>query len=724
MSTSAQLSSVSKPYKGPLSYEVEDADYFFGRDREADLLTAKILSSRFTLLHAQSGTGKTSLLNARVLPALERHGWTAFRVLPRQNPSEAVRTGVLLGLLPSPLAEADALGRAVGALYGPSANPTLGELLEKFDHQVSKSDPRRREVLQPVNHRIELKWAALSYTGPLRPLFLRLLRATLETSQYSEHLRTMLPHAPNTEIHEEMPVNELWDILCDPATTIAHEQLLASLYIPVPSLREFFTNLVAIYGKWRTQFSLVLILDQFEELFTLFAESLAAPEKQLWRLRWEFIDNLQQLYEASNELPIRYVISMRDEYIAQLDPVRRFVRDLDASAFHLSFLEKNEARAAIQQPANLFGYDYSQQCYDNIFGVLLREDRFVEPAPLQIVCERLWQDKDRLLAANGKKEAEEPTRSRESEDELTASDQSDKNPAESKPAEESAAGNGNSGETDKEMQLIGIASFPEGGTRKILDNFFDEALSEMSESEQLETLEMLEPLVTLNRTRNIVERQSLVSPPFRKKERRDRLLNMLADKRIVRIEQRLGGQFVEITHEFLITSILDKIQNVLNANPEYSRFRWALRMLERYVDGDFRSASTQLPDKTQFEDLDERAEDLAWNLRGIELMLRSAVARGAGNGRMQYWAERYAQIPVAATAAEILSEKRIRDLGISLLSGDELWYVEAQGTEALNGEQIEFVFRSRLQRSDDSAREKIIYWTKRFQKVCQDETHS
>jgi hypothetical protein len=679
MSTAAQLSALSKPYKGPLSYEVEDADYFFGRERESDLLTAKILSSRFTLLHAQSGTGKTSLLNARVLPALERQGWTAFRVLPRQNPSEAVRTGVLLGLLPHPLAEAEVLDRVVTMFHGTGANPTLGEVLEHFDHKVAKSDSRRREVLQPVNSRIELKWAALSYTGAVRPLFLRLLRATLETSQYSEHLRTMLPHAPKTEIHEEMPVRELFTILCDGATASAHEQLLASLYIPVPSLWEFFANLVEIYGKRRTQFGLVLIMDQFEELFTLFAESLAAPEKQLWRLRWEFIDNLQQLYETGNELPIRYVISMRDEYIAQLDPVRRFVRDLDASAFHLSFLEKEEARAAIQKPASLFGYDYSDGCYNNIFEVLLREDRFVEPALLQIVCERLWQDKGRFLAEASK--------------------------------------NG-------EKKLIEFASFPVGGTRKILDNFFDESLGEMNESERLETLEMLEPLVTLNRTRNIVERSSLVSPPFRKKERRERLLKILADKRIVRIEQRLGGQFVEITHEFLITSILDKIQTVLNANPEYSRFRWSLRMLERYADVDFRSSSSQLPDRSQFEDLDQREEELDWNDRCIELMLRSAVARGANKERIKYWAKRYAETGLAETPAEILNEERIRELGFSLLSVDELWYIEAQDTEALNPEQIEFVFRSRLQRSDDSARERIIYWTKRFQKACQDETHS
>jgi len=47
--------------------------------------------------------------------------------------------------------------------------------------------------------------------------------------------------------------------------------------------------------------------------------------------------------------------SLDARYIAELDPVRRFVRDLDATAFHLSFLEKEGARAVIRNSANMFG---------------------------------------------------------------------------------------------------------------------------------------------------------------------------------------------------------------------------------------------------------------------------------------------------------------------------------------------------------------------------------
>jgi hypothetical protein len=662
-----------KPYKGPLSYEIEDTDYFFGRERESDLLAAKILSTRFTLLHAQSGTGKTSLLNARVIPALEEQSWTAFRILPRLNPTEAVRLAVLMGTAPPPSTECAALDRLLAQFWNPGDDPTLEEILRRFDHEIPRSDPRRRLALMPLTASINIKSAALSFAGEVRPLFLRLLRATLELSQYEQHLRILLPHAPDDPIDGTMRASALRRLLSDPASGPAHEDLLTRLYIPSPSLRAFFANLLETYGERRTQFGLVLILDQFEELFTLFSDSLVEPGKELWRLRWEFIEQLEDLYKAGAALPIRYVISMRDEYIAQLDPLRRFVRDLDATAFHLSFLEKDDARAAVREPARLFGYDYSEECYRNIFEVLVREDRFVEPAPLQIVCERLWREQGKALAM--------------------------------------AAGS--------QTRTIQFASFPAGGTRAILDSFFDEAIDSLEEpAERLEMLEMLEPLVTSRGTRNIVERNSLVNAPFRKASRRGVLLDNLAKQRIVRVEQRLGGQFVEITHEFLIASILRKIRTVLNPDPVYSRFRWAVRTLERFEDVDFRSGSRQVLGRSVFVDLDTRRDEIEWNDWAIELMLRSAVVAGAATETIHFWAERYTRSGEENDPARILAEDRIRDQGRRLLSLEELAAVNAAESSGWTAEQIEFIFRSQIQRGGAESRAQMVRWTEELKRLC------
>ena len=660
----------ARPYKGPLSYEIEDAEYFFGRDRESDLLLAKILSAKFTLLHAQSGAGKTSLLNARVLPGLEQNGWTAFRILPRGNPSDAVRVGVLLGLLPPPASETAALDRVLRLFWEIGEDPTVGEILKRFDEGLQKPDPRRREALSPVEGVVEIKAAALSFRGPVRPLFLRLLRATLELSQYGEHILALRPDTP--EIQGSMHASELRRTLNDPATEDAYEQLLEDLYIPSPSLNEFFSNLLERYGRLRTQFGLVLILDQFEELFTLFTDSLAKPASQLWRLKWEFIDQLEGLHQAGAALPIRYVISMRDEYIAQLDAVRRFVRDLDASSFHLSFLEKTEARLAIREPAKLFNYDYSEECYQNILEVLVREDRFVEPAPLQIVCERLWRERAK--------------------------------------APDPVLGDG--------VRVIPLSSLPEGGTRRILDSFFDEVLAAFESSpDRAEALEMLGPLVTADGTRNIVARDSLVKVPFRNAKKRLELLNVLAQVRVVRIEQRLGGQFVEISHEFLISSILAKIREVLDSDPEY----WTIQTLEGFRDVQFRMNSSNLLGRRLFEAVHGVRHKIDWEENGwaIELMLRSAVACGAPRDVLLEWAARYRLIGSEPT---VLTEHSMRESGLALLTLDELAIISSQDPERLSSRQIEFVLRSQMLRWGDRHRNQIIRWTKELKSACSRET--
>jgi WD40 repeat protein len=69
----------NNPYIGPRPYERGDRQNFFGRDRDARDLVGLILAEREVLFYAQSGAGKTSLLNAQVIPTLEDEG---FLVLP------------------------------------------------------------------------------------------------------------------------------------------------------------------------------------------------------------------------------------------------------------------------------------------------------------------------------------------------------------------------------------------------------------------------------------------------------------------------------------------------------------------------------------------------------------------------------------------------------------------------------------------------------------------
>ena len=58
------------PYVGLRPFDEKDKRFFYGRERDAQLLRNRILSARLTLLYAPSGVGKTSLLRVCVLPEL------------------------------------------------------------------------------------------------------------------------------------------------------------------------------------------------------------------------------------------------------------------------------------------------------------------------------------------------------------------------------------------------------------------------------------------------------------------------------------------------------------------------------------------------------------------------------------------------------------------------------------------------------------------------------
>jgi hypothetical protein len=58
------------PYPGPRPFEQNDRERFFGRRDEANEIVSLIIAHQTLLVYAESGTGKTSLFNAAVVPAL------------------------------------------------------------------------------------------------------------------------------------------------------------------------------------------------------------------------------------------------------------------------------------------------------------------------------------------------------------------------------------------------------------------------------------------------------------------------------------------------------------------------------------------------------------------------------------------------------------------------------------------------------------------------------
>src|SRR4051794_35221420 len=67
-----RLQKVENPYPGLRPFEAEEAHLFFGRDQQVTELLRRLESHRFVAVVGVSGSGKSSLVRAGLIPALER----------------------------------------------------------------------------------------------------------------------------------------------------------------------------------------------------------------------------------------------------------------------------------------------------------------------------------------------------------------------------------------------------------------------------------------------------------------------------------------------------------------------------------------------------------------------------------------------------------------------------------------------------------------------------
>lgn len=74
------LQADKNPWLGLASYEYNDAYRFFGREEELSELKTAICNNLFTTIYGISGAGKTSLINAGMMPLLEKEGYLPVRV--------------------------------------------------------------------------------------------------------------------------------------------------------------------------------------------------------------------------------------------------------------------------------------------------------------------------------------------------------------------------------------------------------------------------------------------------------------------------------------------------------------------------------------------------------------------------------------------------------------------------------------------------------------------
>ncbi len=90
------------PYPGLRPFETNEADTFFGRERQTDRLLEKLQEHRFLGIVGPSGCGKSSLVNAGMIPALQTgfmadagSAWFVARLRPGDKPTSALAAALL-----------------------------------------------------------------------------------------------------------------------------------------------------------------------------------------------------------------------------------------------------------------------------------------------------------------------------------------------------------------------------------------------------------------------------------------------------------------------------------------------------------------------------------------------------------------------------------------------------------------------------------------------------
>lgn len=137
----------------------------------------------------------------------------------------------------------------------------------------------------------------------------------------------------------------------------------------------------------------VLILDQFEEVFTMY------PER--WRDRDGLFEDLGAVLEK--DLRLRVVLAMREEYIASLEPYAGTMPERLRARFRLECLRKGPAMLAVERPLQHTDKRFAPGAAAVLVDILLKVQptpdmgtvetagEFVEPMQLQLVCQDLWR---------------------------------------------------------------------------------------------------------------------------------------------------------------------------------------------------------------------------------------------------------------------------------------------------------------------------------------------
>jgi hypothetical protein len=595
-----------------------------------------------------------------------------MRSRPHKDPIRELKDETLRRALPDPRLEVEALDELEAVLRahgGPSAG-TLREVKAWVEGALKKSAPDYVRVLSPFPRDAPAEAAGPRPTE-VTPFVVRFLQVERGPWLLARHLLALDALGPAPRWRERTThelgnalagwsLVELRGFFAEPAVARTRDELADFVDAPGIPLRAFFKRLAQDWGARAEPFGLVLVLDQFEELFTRFVDQKhrgAAKDDTLpdWRLRGAYFAELAELLAtplAEPALPVRAMLSMRSDYIGQLGELEALAGPIPLPArYHLRVLRLADLDTVVTAPAKRFGVGFEPAILADLHKQLPSYEDSIEPGHVQIICERLWDGQGAALAAEG-------------------------------------------GGTIAAVTLKGL-----GGVFGILEQHFRRLLEGRGNPfDRFDILDLLEPLINQGRSRNIVAKRLLLDARYRRVTEHELLLERLRNQRFIRIEHRLGDEFAEVSHEFLIAPINDEIARALIEEPRWRNLKGALESLRRLEEQGFRDPRQHLLWRHEVDALVwyKRRLDLAQHPWIHEVIFRAALRNGAAPRALRRLAD---ALDKAAVQVDPLQELRRRAASRNWLSGMEIRELcRAADLPALPSAELEFLLRSGIER--------------------------
>jgi hypothetical protein len=161
----------SNPFKGLAAFEEADRLLFYGRDRVVNELHQRSLASRLLVVSGASGTGKSSVVKAGLLPRLRAEGHDILGMRPGVDP---------LAALDAALAQRDPARKSAVLLIDQfeevitrCPDPAQRPLFFARLHALASADPEQPLALHRVLITVRSDYEAQIDAGPLRPLWLQ-----------------------------------------------------------------------------------------------------------------------------------------------------------------------------------------------------------------------------------------------------------------------------------------------------------------------------------------------------------------------------------------------------------------------------------------------------------------------------------------------------------------------------------------------------------------------